>query len=108
MERPFYHSFVDLFEHFLIYKIAKKPMRLLLSLALAFGVAILVTGNGSHLWLEILEYFHAESFGITDPQFNLDVGFYAFKLPVFGLFLDCLICYYSLICFLAYPCIFYW
>lgn len=70
---------------FLIYKIAKKPMRLLLSLALAFGVAILVTGNGSHLWLEILEYFHAESFGITDPQFNLDVGFYAFKLPVFWL-----------------------
>ena len=70
---------------FLIYKIAKKPFRILLSLALAFVVAMLVTGNGSHLWLEILEYFHAESFGITDPQFNLDIGFYVFKLPIFWL-----------------------
>lgn len=68
-----------------IYKIAKKPFRKLLSLVVAFIVAVLVTGNGSHLWLEILEYLHAEPFGITDPQFNLDIGFYVFKLPIFWL-----------------------
>ena len=70
---------------FLIYKIAGKPLRHLLSLALAFIAALLVTGNGSHLWLEILEYLHAEPFGITDPQFNLDIGFYVFKLPILWL-----------------------
>lgn len=32
-------------------------------------------------WNELLLMFHAQSFGKTDPQFGLDVGFYVFILP---------------------------
>ncbi len=32
------------------------------------------------LWFEILKYFNASSFGINDPLFDKDIGFYIFKL----------------------------
>lgn len=32
-------------------------------------------------WSEILLMFHAQSFGVNDPQFGLDNGFYVFVLP---------------------------
>lgn len=32
-------------------------------------------------WNQLLIAFHAKSFGIKDPQFGLDVGFYVFLLP---------------------------
>ncbi|MGI6588501.1 MAG: UPF0182 family protein, partial [Peptococcia bacterium] len=70
---------------FCVFKIAKKPLRPFLSLIFAFFVALFVTSNGSHFWLQILQSLHAEPFGVTDPQFNLDIGFYVFRLPVFWL-----------------------
>ncbi|MDD2433174.1 MAG: UPF0182 family protein, partial [Clostridia bacterium] len=70
---------------FFVFKIAKQPLRPLLSLVLAFFVAFLVTSNGSQFWLQVLQSLHAESFGITDPQFNLDIGFYVFRLPILWL-----------------------
>lgn len=36
----------------------------------------------SSLWLEVLSWLHAKPFGVTDPVFDQDVGFYAFKLPL--------------------------
>ena len=33
-------------------------------------------------WDGILRYFNQESFGATDPIFNLDVGFFVFSLPI--------------------------
>lgn len=32
-------------------------------------------------WNQLLLAFHAKSFGVRDPQFGLDVGFYVFVLP---------------------------
>jgi uncharacterized membrane protein (UPF0182 family) len=32
-------------------------------------------------WSDLLLIFYAESFGYTDPQFQLDAGFYVFTLP---------------------------
>ena len=32
-------------------------------------------------WETVLPYFNAASFGVNDPQFGRDVGFYVFKLP---------------------------
>ena len=57
----------------------------MLSLVLAFFVAFLVTSNGSQFWLQVLQSLHAEPFGVVDPQFNLDIGFYVFRLPVLWL-----------------------
>ena len=34
-------------------------------------------------WLMFLRYLHATPFGVTDPIFHQDVGFYVFTLPVY-------------------------
>ena len=33
-------------------------------------------------WQGILQFINAESFGVKDPIFNLDISFYMFKLPI--------------------------
>ncbi|MFC4602429.1 UPF0182 family protein [Rhodococcus kronopolitis] len=39
-------------------------------------------------WVTAQMFVHGGSFGITDPQFGLDVGFYAFDLPFYRLVLN--------------------
>jgi uncharacterized protein len=34
-------------------------------------------------WQVVQMFLHGTSFGVTDPQFNNDVGFYAFELPFY-------------------------
>jgi uncharacterized membrane protein (UPF0182 family) len=42
-------------------------------------------------WYRILEYFNATDFGIKDPLFGYDAGFYIFKLPLINAVLGVLI-----------------
>ncbi|NEW41032.1 COG1615 family transporter [Nocardia cyriacigeorgica] len=39
-------------------------------------------------WVTVQLFLHGGSFGETDPQFNLDVGFYAFDLPFYRMILN--------------------
>ncbi|GAA4479983.1 UPF0182 family protein [Rhodococcus olei] len=39
-------------------------------------------------WVAVQMFLHGGDFGIDDPQFHLDVGFYAFDLPFFRLVLN--------------------
>lgn len=39
-------------------------------------------------WATVQVFLHGESFGIKDPEFNLDVGFYAFDLPFYRFVLN--------------------
>ncbi len=39
-------------------------------------------------WVTVQLFLHGGSFGQTDPQFNLDVGFYAFDLPFYRMILN--------------------
>lgn len=39
-------------------------------------------------WVRIQLFLHGGEFGVTDPQFNLDLGFYAFELPFYRLVLS--------------------
>jgi uncharacterized membrane protein (UPF0182 family) len=54
-----------------------------------FGVGVpLVVGLIAGLsalgdWQTVQLYLHGTSFGVSDPQFHKDVGFYAFKLPFY-------------------------
>ncbi|WEV64641.1 UPF0182 family protein [Bifidobacterium sp. ESL0732] len=41
-------------------------------------------------WSEVLLMFHAQRFGVTDPQFGIDNGFYVFILPGVNLMLSAL------------------
>ena len=34
-------------------------------------------------WVTLQKFLHPTSFGISEPVFNLDVGFYVFRLPFF-------------------------
>ncbi len=58
----------------------KKGMRKIsIILSLAFS-AVMTTAIISALWWQILRYLNASQFGINDPIFNNDIGFYVFKL----------------------------
>ncbi len=53
--------------------------RLFVIMAIVFGA---LNGLGAGAWTEHFLYFrNAESFGLEDPVFGLDVGFYIFRLP---------------------------
>lgn len=65
------------------YRTAVEPLRRVL----AWGVPIILGVLGSlwelvpH-WKAFLLAFNTQSFGVTDPQFGLDISFYVFVLPV--------------------------
>ncbi len=49
----------------------------------ALGIAV-ITGIGAAAhWELFLKYLNAQSFGLADPIFDRDVGFYVFSLPLF-------------------------
>ena len=46
------------------------------------GLLALIAGAGvSSEWNSWILFTHARDFGIDDPQFNTDIGFYVFRLP---------------------------
>lgn len=51
----------------------------LISLVMAFFISTSVTGD----WVLLQKYLHPSSFGVADPIFNKDVGFYVFQLPFY-------------------------
>jgi uncharacterized membrane protein (UPF0182 family) len=57
-------------------------------LAITAFFALIAGGSVSGEWEHWILFTHAQSFGIEDPQFHQDVGFYVFRLPfltfVFG------------------------
>jgi len=59
---------------------------LLLFAALSLFMAFLFNFSASNDWVILQKFLHPTWFGIVDPVFQLDVGFYVFKLP-FYLFL---------------------
>jgi uncharacterized protein len=44
----------------------------------------LFTSIGASQWPLWLRYMHGQSFGISDPIFGRDIGFYVFSLPFYG------------------------
>jgi uncharacterized protein len=43
---------------------------------------------GQTYWVQVQLFLHGGDFGVTDPQFGLDLGFYAFDLPFYRLVLN--------------------
>ena len=52
-----------------------------IALGLSLSFALVISGH----WAKILQFFHPTAFGIADPVFIQDIGFYIFKLPIFEL-----------------------
>jgi len=50
-------------------------------IAVSAFFALVAGGSVSGQWQDWILFTHAQSFGIDDPQFHKDVGFYIFRLP---------------------------
>jgi len=61
-------------------EISTKPLRLLFTLA-AVGLGIVFGLTMSGAWRTYLLAREGAAFGLADPVFNMDVGFYVFDLP---------------------------
>lgn len=46
-------------------------------------VALVMASEVSGRWMTFLTFRHATNFGLSDPIFGLDAGFYVFKLPLY-------------------------
>lgn len=53
-----------------------------MSWVVAAVIAVPVALAGSSGWLTVLRFFHRTPFGVTDPAFGRDVGYYVFTLPL--------------------------
>ena len=75
---PYVERFHEVFGHRLRF------IRYATALVLAFILALPATSH----WQEWLLFRHGGSFGVDDPQFNVDVGFYVFELPFLSFAID--------------------
>jgi hypothetical protein len=56
--------------------------------ALAFVLALIGASGTISQWNNWILFRHGGSFGVTDPQFHKDIGFYVFKLPFLTFIVD--------------------
>ena len=55
------------------------------SIILIFVASIVFAVGLSSQWSSVLGFLNATSFGLNDPQFEKDIGFYVFTLPLYSL-----------------------
>jgi len=63
------------------YRMALDPFRVLITVATAGLIGLLAGISAASEWATFLRWRNATDFGITDPQFGLDIGFYTFTYP---------------------------
>ncbi|WP_026918459.1 UPF0182 family protein [Gordonia shandongensis] len=66
--------------------VGTRPKLSALAPAIVIGLIAGLLAQGS--WATVQMFLHREPFGETDPQFGLDIGFYAMTLPFLRLVLD--------------------
>ncbi len=60
---------------------------LVAGLAAALFLAVIFGTQAAGQWNNILLLINSQSFGVADPQFNKDIGFYLFQLPALNFIL---------------------
>ncbi|MSO42941.1 MAG: UPF0182 family protein [Candidatus Planktophila sp.] len=63
------------------YRAQIEPIKRWVVLALAAALFYFAGTSGSMLWSTWLLFKNSTPFGVTDPQFNMDISFFAFRLP---------------------------
>ncbi|PPK98743.1 hypothetical protein CLV92_101444 [Kineococcus xinjiangensis] len=63
------------------YRESLEPLRRLVTLALSLGAGLFGATVASAQWETALLWWNRVEWGTTDPQFQLDYGFYVFTLP---------------------------
>lgn len=70
----------------------------LVCIGIPVAVGLLAGLVAQSYWVRVQMFLNGGEFGVTDPQFGLDLGFYAFDLPFFRLVLN----YVMIALFLAF------
>jgi len=60
--------------------IANQQLNLLI-LIVSLLFSFFAASSGANQWENYLKFFNASSFGVSDPLFQRDIGFYVFQLP---------------------------
>ena len=63
------------------YRAQIEPIKRWIVLALSIGLFYFAGSSGSLLWSTWLQFKNSTDFGVKDPQFNMDISFFAFRLP---------------------------
>lgn len=70
------------------YRVAIEPFRRRLTIAAAIGFGVIAGLTASGEWGSYLLWRNSTMFGVTDPQFGMDLSFYTFQLPFIRFLLD--------------------
>jgi uncharacterized membrane protein (UPF0182 family) len=65
------------------YRTQIEPIKKLITLGIFVVFFYFAGSSATNLWSDWLLFRNGEEFGTTDPQFNLDIGFFIFKLPFY-------------------------
>jgi len=60
----------------------------LVGIGIPAAIGLLAGIIAQSYWVRVQLFLHGGSFGVRDPQFGLDLGFYAFELPFYRLVLS--------------------
>jgi uncharacterized membrane protein (UPF0182 family) len=60
-----------------------EPIRRLVFAGVVLAFTYFAGSSGMAFWKEWMQFRNATDFGVKDPQFGLDVSFFAFKLPLY-------------------------
>ena len=82
-KRPLYVPLTSEADNLERYRSQIEPIRRLVLVGLALVLIYFGGSSASQLWDTWLLFRNATPFGVTDPQFGLDISFFAFKLPMY-------------------------
>ena len=63
------------------YRAQIEPIKRWVVIGLGFALFYFAGTSGSSLWSTWLLFKNSTEFGVKDPQFNMDISFFAFRLP---------------------------
>jgi uncharacterized protein len=79
--RPLYVTMMVESDNLERYRSQVEPIRKGLFIGLSVALFYFAGSASSQLWSTWLLFKNSTSFGVTDPQFNMDISFFAFRLP---------------------------
>jgi uncharacterized membrane protein (UPF0182 family) len=82
-KRPLYVPLTVEADNLERYRSQIEPIRRLVLVGLSLVLFYFGGSSASQLWDTWLLFKNATPFGVTDPQFGLDISFFAFKLPMY-------------------------